>query len=748
MLKKVSSLVFAMLLVLMLFVPGFAADEKSEIVIDKNNITHEVSDTLYGIFIEDISNAVEGGLNANLVRNNSFEYLHFDEKLSGWEIFNYYTLETKGAMNKNNKTYLHMGDVSNVTIKNDGFVEYFKNKTHDKNDKRIQSTGMGFDKGEVYEFSAWFKNTDTPASVWLEDTNGKAVSAVSNITISAGDKWTKITTELEANKTSDGKLAMKFERGDVSLDFVSLVPKSSFGFGSDKWKYTCLRSDLFEAVKALNPAFLRFPGGCVTEGDNLENLFDWKSTIGPLEEREQTHNLWRNDVIDYNNSFSVGYHEYFQLSEELGAKPLPILNVGLICQPRCGYNETLAKKESGEITAAQWEEYLDTIAYRPGTQAFEKYSQDILDLIEYANGDETTLWGAKRAENGHKEPFGLEYIGLGNENWGEIYFRNFDALKKIINEKYPEIKIISSAGPLSSGVEFDTAWDEIKKNYTDTVVDEHYYQETTWYLENTHRYDSYDRNGAKVFLGEYAATSKGIGTMWTKANIMTAVSEAAYMTGLERNSDVLVMASYAPTFAKINSDEWSIDMIWFDSHDVLLTPTYYNQMLFMNNTGSKYVETDFDDEANGIYHSVTVDEENEVIYVKLVNSSDTDRNFTLDCKNFGNVNAMGQISLSNPIKRACNEIGNTTVVPVLTALESDENSIEVKADKNSVNVIRIAYDKNKDGNGLWVLPTMPEAKTYRTDVQKVLMWAIPLAIIVCALAVAVIVKSAKKKKKA
>ena len=742
--KRILSLLCACLLVLSCTAAAVSASaaESAQVTVDKNNITHEVSDMLYGIFIEDISNAVEGGLCANLVRNNSFEYEHFDNSLSGWEINSDYTKETKGGMNDNNKTYIHLSDISNATIKNSGFCEYYDYKTYDKNEEKIASTGMGFTQGEVYEFSAWFKNTDTVMSVWLEDTKGNAVSESANIRVSAKE-WTKVTLELTADKTVDGKLAMKFEKGDVSLDFVNLYPKNSFGFESENWKYTSLRSDLFAALKALNPAFVRFPGGCVTEGDSLETLFDWKSTIGPIEERRQTYNLWRNDVIDYNNSFAVGYHEYFELCDELDAKPLPILNVGLICQGRCGYNETAEKLKNGEITKEQWEEYLDTIALRPGTVAFEKYAQDILDLIEYANGDTSTVWGAKRAENGHKEPFGLEYIGLGNENWGEVYFRNFDALKKAVNEKHPEIKIISSSGPWSDGAEFDMAWEEISKNYTDTIVDEHYYRENIWYLENTHRYDSYDRNGAKVFLGEYAATAKGIGTKQTKSNIAAAVSEAAYMTGLERNGDIVQMASYAPTFAKNNADEWSINMIWFDSHEAVLTPTYYNQLLFMNNTGTKYLETSPDMEERGIFSSVTVDEENETIYIKLVNTAENKQSFTFDFKNFGDVSFADVLTLSHSNARACNEVGSTTIVPEADVPEISD-SLTVTADKNSVNVIRVAYGSNKDGAGFAALPDTPETKPFMTDVQKVLVWAVPLLAVVLA---AVIVLVLRKKKK-
>ena len=429
------------------------------VTVDADNISHDISDTLYGAFIEDINFAVEGGLNANLVRNNSFEYLHGDEKaLSGWTIDGQYIRKVGSGISENNPAYIYMPDAKDRAVKNYGFCEYYNYKTYDIDPKSKNAGSMGIKAGEMYTLSLWFKETDTTVTAFLENNQGEKLSDTVTFRVQT-DAWAKYTVDLSAAKTDGGILVLKFGTGDVTFDFVCLYPQKSYSYGTDTWKYTSLRQDLFDALYALHPAFLRFPGGCVAEGDSLENLFNWKDTVGPLESRKQFYNLWRNNEIDYNNSYSVGYHEYFQLCEDLGAAPVPILNVGLVCQARCGYDDTYQKYQSGEMTAAEWEDYLDTIALRPGTSEWDDYVQDILDLIEYANGDVTTEWGAKRAENGHPAPFGLAYIGLGNENWGEVYFRNLQALKAAVQEKYPEITIITSAGPVSAGEQFDASWE-------------------------------------------------------------------------------------------------------------------------------------------------------------------------------------------------------------------------------------------------------------------------------------------------
>lgn len=752
MIKKGFAVFLAVLLLAGSLVTSAAAKAEAQTVtLSSENLSHTVSSDLYGIFIEDISNAVEGGLNANLVRNNSFEYLHQadgSEALSGWEIEGEYIRETTGGMNENNPSYIRLPQDASVkkrTVKNNGFCEYFDYKTYDADKKSMDAPSMGIKASEIYSFSAWFKNTNMSISIYLENDKGEKISDTVTFSVQAGEDWVQSTAELSAAKTDSAALVMEFGPGAASVDFVCLYPQKSHGNGADTWKYTSLREDLYQAIANLHPAFVRFPGGCVAEGDSLENLFNWKNTIGPLEERRQFYNIWKTEVIDYNNSYSVGYHEYFQLCADLGAKPVPILSVGLICQARCGYDETYEQYQSGALSAEQWETYLDTIALRPGTAEWDAYVQDILDLIEYANGDVTTEWGARRAENGHPAPFGLEYIGLGNENWGEVYFRNFAALKEAVNAAYPDIQVISSSGPVSSGEQFDASWKELSEKYTDTIVDEHYYQEDTWFYENLTRYDSYDRDGAKVFLGEYAATSKGVGTIQTKSNLKAALSEAAYMTSLERNSDVVVMSSYAPLLAKINAQEWTINLIWFDAYNTVLTPSYYTQMLFMNNTGSRYLDADLPEGNDGVYQSVTVDEENELIYVKVVNTTGEDKVFSYDVEGFGTVRYADVLTLSDRSLSACNEAGKTTIVPAAKKAEGADVPT-LQADGYSVNILRIAYGSNKMGEGLYKLPKMPETSRYYTPLERALVYIIPAVLIVLAAGVSAAVYFVRKKR--
>ena len=785
MFKKILALLLCVLLLGLPAVTASAEGEPLSVMLSSDDLSHGISANLYGIFIEDINNGVEGGLNANLVRNNSFEYLKNGETLSGWSFDGAYTRETEGGIHENNPSYITLPADGARTVKNFGFCEYYDYKTYDHNEESSAAGDIGVQANEGYAFSAWFKNTKTVMTVYLENKRGEKLSDTLKITLDAGAQWQKFSVSLTAAKTDDGILVMEFEDGaSVTFDFVSLYPVHSHGYGTDTWKYTSLRNDLYEAIAQLNPAFVRFPGGCVAEGDSLENLFNWKDTIGAPETRKQTYNIWQNDVIDYNNSFGVGYHEYFQLCSDIGAEPVPILNVGLICQTRCGYDDHVLALEKNEMTDEQWETYLtetrnmdpadtegraeftayieslgirtradleayfDTIALRPGTPEWDAYVQDVLDLIEYANGSTDTEWGAKRAQNGHPAPFGLKYLGLGNENWGEVYFRNLAALKAEINAVYPDITIISSSGPVSSGEQFDESWALLDESYRDTIVDEHYYQEDHWYLDNVSRYDTYDRESAKVFLGEYAATSKGVGTIQTKSNLKAAMAEAAYMTALERNGDVVVMASYAPLLAKVNAQEWTINMIWFDAHSVVRTPSYYTQMLFMNNTGSQYVDAELPAGTEGLYQSVTVDTDNQILYVKLVNTTGETREITYRAKDFGTLRYSDMLTLSDRSPAACNEIGKTCIVPkTVKTTSTDDGGVTARIDGYSVNVLRITYGENRTQKGLYTLPRMPETRRFYTGLETALIWGIPSAAVVVGVGVGLLVRYTRRKRR-
>lgn len=728
-----------------------------EMNIDSNNLGVDISDKMYGLFLEDISNAGDGGLISNLVDNGSFEYDYYP--LAAWRLDNLNAeINSNCSMSEKNLKYLAINADGKGRISNLGFVEYYNYLTYKLNSEKMNTADMGFIKDATYELSLYLYQVNFSGTIktMLDSPSNRELINI-DIPESVGE-WTKITMLLDSKATEDGGLTFEFEgNGTIYMDFVSLVPTSSYGYDSDLWKYVSLRPDLYQALVNLNPNFIRFPGGCLAEGDNFDNLFDWKNTIGPLEERKQTYNIWNKDHDEkyYNNTFALGYHEYFQLSEDLSSEPLPILNVGMICQFEAKYNANAKKYKKGKMTSEEWEAYLDTFALRPNTVAFDAYVQDIFDLIEYANGDIETEWGRKRAENGHPEPFNLKYIGLGNENWGEVYWRNFDAIYNAIKEKHPEIKIISSAGYQFADERVDESWSIINEKYTDTLVDEHYYTNSNTLFKNNDRYDHYVRNGVTVFVGEYAAESKGFGKFITKNNIWAAIEEASYMTAMERNGDIVKMAAYAPTFAKVNAHSWRINMIWFDSHDIILTPNYFNQMLFANNIGNKVVNTDYNDK-NGIFSVTTVNQEEQAMYVKLINTNKKSVDISLDITGFGTINAANNQYLSDKSKAACNEPKSTTVVPKQKDCTISGDNVSTTVDGYSINVIRIFYGDN-DGSNAFELPELPTNmhgevtvydKFYMTPEAlgyTIILGTIGLIWFACAVAVIVLIKKKSKK---
>lgn len=776
--------------------PAFAAQEAT-LRIDPAAVSHEVSDTLYGVFIEDISKAGDGGLVSNLVYNNSFEYNDTPEENAElneayWRFTNIgHTVSSDDAMNENNTHYEVLEVNGRGLVSNLGCVEHWDYKTYDPNEKLQEKADMGFKEGLDYDFSCYIKNIDFDGeiSVYLDGDKNPQTAYQLDISNTGAD-WRKVETVLTSAATEDGALTIELNgSGTLYLDFVELIPQDSYGYGDSKWKYTTLRADLVDALQKLSPSFIRFPGGCFCEGDSLDNLFDWKKTIGPLEEREQSYNVWRNDDAGdyYINSNAMGYGEYFNLCEDLGAEPVPCLNAGLTCQGRNGFDINVDAREKlsmtdeefrqylidvrgysesdgdgienrtnevnalGYTSEADFDAYLETIALTPGTPEWQNYVQDILDLIEYANGDSTTTyWGAIRAANGHEEPYDLKYIGLGNENWGDVYWRNFDALYKAVKAAYPDITIITTSGTWLEGADFERAWETVNTSYRDCYVDEHYYTSGSYMYEINDRYDAYDRSGAKVFVGEYAATADGVGTIQTKSNMLEAVEEAAYMTGFERNSDIVAMTAYAPTFAKINSQNWTVNMVWFDSQRTVLTPAYFTQMLYSNNTGTKYVDASFSSDipVSELAQSVTIDEEEQAIYVKLVNSSGSKRTVSIDASAFGSINCASNQFISADYASACNEVDTDYfVAPQQQELSVSNGVISVDTGKYSVNVIRIAYGEN-DGSTLYRLPDdLPQQVSgYLPPALRVAIPCVICAVVAAAVAAVIGAKIVRKKK--
>lgn len=527
------------------------------IAIDTAAERTDMSDDLYGIFYEDINYAADGGLYAELVRNRSFEFSTADNAsfnaLTAWQEVERGSAGTI-AVGTDRARWLNDSNRASLTITADGPGMGVRNIGYNR--------GVHVEEGESYDFSVWVRSaTAQELAVAVEDADGTTQYAAGTVSVGGDDTWRQVEVRLTANATTDaGRLVvLTGAAGSVQLDMVSLFPVDTW-VGPVNGK-SVLRKDLAEKVEALDPSFLRFPGGCVTnvgtfdtylesDGQDRQRTYQWKETIGPIEERPTNWNFW-----GYNQSYGIGYLEYLMWAEDLGATPLPVVSVGA---NGCGSN---IPEMTDDARIARW-------------------VQDTVDLIEFAVGDaETTEWGAKRAELGHPEPFDLRYIGLGNEENTDTFQANFPRFRDAVEAAYPEITIISNSGPDDAGARFDELWEFNRAQGVD-MVDEHYYNDPAWFLQNSERYDAYDREGPHVFLGEYASRGNTFGN---------ALAEAAYMTGLERNSDLVELASYAPMFANEDHVQWAPDMMWFDNDESWGSVNYYTQQMFMTNVGDEVV---------------------------------------------------------------------------------------------------------------------------------------------------------------
>jgi alpha-N-arabinofuranosidase len=423
----------------------------------------------------------------------------------------------------------------------------------------------------------------------------------------------------------------------------------------------------------MKPGFLRFPGGCIVEGRDLATRYQWKKTIGKTDERDFLINRWNTEfnhrpAPDYFQSFGLGFFEYFQLSEDIGAEPLPILSCGMACQ-------------------------FNTAELVP-LEALDPYIQDALDLIEFANGPATSTWGKLREELGHPGPFDLKFIGVGNEQWGPEYISRYKLFEKAIKEKYPDIVIISSVGPFPDGELFDYAAKELKELNAE-IVDEHYYKNPDWFFQNSNRYDNYDRTGPKIFAGEYAAQSVATVSPDNKNNWRCALSEAAFMTGLERNADVVHMASYAPLLAHAEGWQWTPDLIWFDNLRSYGTPSYYVQKLFANHKGTHVLKTSSGGEKvngqNGLYASAVLDKQAKEIIVKIVNSTEVSISTDLELTGAKRLAARGSmLVLKSESPDGVNTLDDPTQIsPLEQAVDIKAKASKLTLPANSLCVVRV-----------------------------------------------------------
>ena len=485
-----------------------------------------IQSTMYGIFFEDINYAADGGLYAELVKNRSFE---FPNALQGWKIFGNVQVMDDGPFERN-PHYVRLSDPGHAHkhtgLDNEGFF------------------GIGIEKGEQYNFSVWARS-ENPVVLRVELVNTASMGenhfvCQQKLTVN-GKEWKQYKVTLRPTETLEKATLRIFmeTRGGASVDLEHI---SSFPADTWKGREGGLRKDLAQALADLHPGIFRFPGGCIVEGTDLETRYNWKNTVGPVENRPLNENRWEYTFPhrfypDYFQSYGLGFFEFFQLSEDIGAEPLPILSCGLACQ-----------FQNDDINAHVPVDQLDP------------YIQDALDLIEFANGPADSRWGKVRADMGHPEPFNLKYIGIGNEQWDALYPERLEPFIKAIRKAYPNIKIVGSSGPNSEGDQFDYLWPEMKRLGAD-LVDEHFYRPYDWFLSQGTRYDNYDRKGPKVFAGEYACHATG--KKWN--HYYASLLEAAFMTDLERNADIVHMATYAPLFAHVEGWQWRPDLFWYDN---------------------------------------------------------------------------------------------------------------------------------------------------------------------------------------
>ncbi len=549
-----------------------------------------ISPDLFGIFFEDINYAADGGLYAELIQNRSFEYSSADHPdwnfFTGWEL-----------IQETGKCSIAHGSEAPIHPNNPHYLVL----NIDVSDHPVQLRNWGFDgivirAGESYDvllFACVLGGEIGRLKVKLESRTGAVLGEA--VLDQPRDKWIKLTTTIQARGGDrHARFILLIEgAGSLALDMISLFPQKTF-----RNRPNGLRDDLAQVIADLRPKFMRFPGGCLVHGEGLGNMYRWKDTIGPIETRREQSNIW-----NYHQSVGLGYFEYFQFCEDIGAKPVPVVPAGVCC-PNTGAKYT-----------GLWEQGQQGLAL----EEMPDYVQEVLDLIEWANGPITSTWGARRAEAGHPEPFGLEYLGVGNEDRiTDVFKERFKLIYEAVKAKYPEITVIGTVGPRPDGIDYDDGW-RFARELNVEMVDEHGYKSPEWYWEHLRRFDPYDRQSSCVYLGEFAAHDTG-----RRNTLRSALAEAAYMTSLERNGDVVRLASYAPLLAKQHRTQWLPDLVYFDNVVVYPSINYYVQQLFSLNAGDTYLPTNLMSEFAADVLAVSCVQELKTgdCIVKLVNRAD------------------------------------------------------------------------------------------------------------------------------
>lgn len=631
--------------------------QTNELVIQAGKPGAEIQPTMYGLFFEDINYAADGGLYAELVKNRSFE---FPQHFMGWKTFGKVSLKDDGPFERN-PHYVRLAYAGHphkqTGLDNEGFF------------------GIGIKKGAEYRFSVWARvaEGETPAKIRVELADTKSMNeqqafVAADVTVDSKE-WKKYQVILKPEVTNPKAILRIFlaSRQTVDLEHISLFPV-------DTWQghENGLRKDLVQALADIKPGVFRFPGGCIVEGTDIASRYDWKKSVGMVENRPLNENRWQYTFPhrffpDYYQSYGLGFYEFFQLSEEIGAEPLPVLSCGLACQfqnPNMDAHVPLCDLES--------------------------YIQDALDLIEFANGAVDTPRGKIRADMGHPAPFNLKLIGIGNEQWGKEYPEHLVPFVKAIRKKYPDIKIVGSSGPDSEGEQFDYLWPEMKSLKAD-LVDEHFYRPEAWFLSQGARYDNYDRKGPKVFAGEYACHGKG--KKWN--HFHASLLEAAFMTGLERNADIVHMATYAPLFAHVEGWQWRPDMIWFDNLNSVCTVSYYVQQLFATHKGTNVLSLTMNKKPvtgaegqNGLFASAVCDKNKNEIIVKVVNTSGKKQSLSLI---FNGLKKKEVLSGARCIKLSSTGMDKDNTIENPLAIIPQETSLDVNGHTLNVDLEPVTF---------------------------------------------------------
>ena len=680
---------------------------------------HPVSPHLYGIFYEDINFSCDGGINANMVMNYSFEGVFLDREtdrriidpLRGWtfkgkEI----SSQTEEPLHENSR-YARLVSDGEAVLTNLGF----------NGDKAYADKGaMSVRKDNEYLFECWMRSGSFEGSILVDatDDEGKVLTTVAELAVSPDSTWKKICLKMAGTADRYGRLRIRLEgTGYLDLDCVSFMNADYWNSSDPKWRYGKLRKDLIQAIADLKPQFVRFPGGCIVEGRYLDNGYNWKNTIGELYERKSDYNLWSEDMPtgSYNQSYQIGYYEYFCLCEDLGAKPLPTLNVGLSCQIR--------SMQRGEAVCPN---------IPVDSPEFQTVIDSYLDLIEFATGDpDKNEWAARRAAMGHPQPFVLDRIGIGNEQYADTYYERYRIIEKAIHDRYPDMVCIFCAGVHPFEIELMGApglgrvYEEARK-YKNILVDEHSYHSTEWFEQMSTRFDDYDRSGPGVFFGEYAAnglmgpvgnptdpaqaeelmramTAAALDGAGDEEMVVsntqtaqggsnqfgTALSEAAFLTGVERNSDIVIQTSYAPLYNLAECDQWSHNLIDFNPKTLAYTTNYYVQKLFSNYLGTEYVP--FDEKLpEHVFASVT--EDGEAYYLKLVNTGAAEDEVVFTFPQAVKA-AQGEELQSDDlsVRNGLRFYGDTdyTIVPTPVEACVEGNTLRMKIKSHSVTALKI-----------------------------------------------------------